>query len=189
MAAGESSSSMRRRAWVVEVEKTLDEADASVEVSWWQLHSIYHVPACIKDLNRKAYKPQPTGGVAGPLHRRHSELLPMEEHKEHALRYLLRRSKRPLEEFATAVADIAEQLESVYLDLGAEWRGADGRERFLDGCFLLEVIKATEMLLYATGVVLGKVIKNVVAARKQGTVLRNIRRCIGVLVMKMIASR
>jgi hypothetical protein len=146
MAAGESGSSMRRRAWVVEVEKMLDEADASVEVSWWQLHSIYHVPACIKDLNRKAYKPQPTGGVAGPLHRRHSELLPMEEHKEHALRYLLRRSKRPLEEFATAVADIAEQLESVYLDLGAEWRGADGRERFLDGCFLLEVIKATEMV-------------------------------------------
>ena len=45
--------------------------------------------------------------------------------------------------------DVAEQLESAYLDLGDEWRGADGRERFLemmivDGCFLLEVMKATE---------------------------------------------
>ena len=45
MRAGESGSSMRRRAWVVDVEKTLDEADASVEVSRWQLHSIYHVSA------------------------------------------------------------------------------------------------------------------------------------------------
>jgi len=44
-------------------------------------------------------------------------------------------------------------------------------------------------LLYATGVVPGKVIKFVVAARKQDTVLRNIRHCIGVLVIKMIASR
>uniref|UniRef100_A0A804MV24 Uncharacterized protein n=1 Tax=Zea mays TaxID=4577 RepID=A0A804MV24_MAIZE len=149
MAAGESGSSMRRRAWVVEVEKTLDEADASVEVSRWQLHSIYRVPACIKDLNRKAYKPQVVS--LGPFHhRRDGELLPMEEHKKRALRHLLRRSKRPLEEFAAAVADVAGQLESAYLDLGAEWRGADGRERFLemmivDGCFLLEVIKATEM--------------------------------------------
>uniref|UniRef100_A0A804PTZ5 Uncharacterized protein n=1 Tax=Zea mays TaxID=4577 RepID=A0A804PTZ5_MAIZE len=38
------------------------------------------------------------------------ELLPMEEHKERALRHLLRRSKRPLEEFVAAVADVAEQL-------------------------------------------------------------------------------
>ncbi|AQK79044.1 zinc finger (MYND type) family protein / programmed cell death 2 C-terminal domain-containing protein [Zea mays] len=59
------------------------------------------------------------------------ELLPMEEHKERALRHLLRRSKRPLEEFVAAVADVAEQLVSAYLDLGVEWRGADWRERFL----------------------------------------------------------
>jgi hypothetical protein len=43
-------------------------------------------------------------------------------------------------------------------------------------------------LLYVTGVVPGKVIKYVVAARKQDTVLRNIRHCIGALVIKMIAS-
>ncbi|CAD6253677.1 unnamed protein product [Miscanthus lutarioriparius] len=66
-----------------------------------------------------------------------------------ALRHLLWRAKRPLEEFAAAVEDVAEKLESAYLDLGDEWRGADGWERFLemmivDGCFLLEVMKATE---------------------------------------------
>jgi len=43
-------------------------------------------------------------------------------------------------------------------------------------------------LLYVTGVVPGKVIKYVVAARKQDTVLRNIRHSIGALVIKMIAS-
>jgi hypothetical protein len=143
--AGESSI---RRAWVVDLEKTLDEADASVEVTRWQRHSIYRVPSCIKDLNRKAYKPQVVS--LGPFHHgRDGELLPMEEHKRRALRHLLRRAKRPLEEFAAAVEDVAEQLESAYLDLGDEWRGADGRERFLemmivDGCFLLEVMKATE---------------------------------------------
>jgi hypothetical protein len=64
----------------------------------------------------------------GPFHHHHDgKLLPMEEHKERALRHLLRRSKRPLEEFAAAVADVAEQLESAYLDLGSEWRGADER--------------------------------------------------------------
>jgi hypothetical protein len=100
-------------------------------------------------LNRKAYKPQVVS--LGPFHhRRDGELMPMEEQKERALRHLLRRSKRPLEEFAAVVADIAEQLESAYVDLHAEWRGADRRERFLemmivDDFFLLEVIKAIEM--------------------------------------------
>ena len=52
----------------------------------------------------------------------------MEEHKrQRCARHLLRRAKRPLEEFAAAVEDVAEQLESAYLDLGDEWRGADGR--------------------------------------------------------------
>ncbi|XP_062183253.1 UPF0481 protein At3g47200-like [Phragmites australis] len=135
-----------RRAWVVDVEKTLNEADASVEVSRWQRHCIYRVPACIKDLNPKAYRPQVVS--LGPFHHGDAELRPMEEHKRRALRHLLRRARQPLEEFAAAVEEVAEQLESAYLDLGAEWRGSDGgRERFLemmivDGCFLLEVMRA-----------------------------------------------
>ncbi|XP_062198252.1 UPF0481 protein At3g47200-like [Phragmites australis] len=137
-----------RRAWVVDVERTLSEADASVEVSRWQRHCIYRVPACIKDLNPKAYRPQVVS--LGPLHHGDAELLPMEEHKLRALRHLLRRAKRPLEEFAAAVEEVAEQLESAYMDLGAEWCGLDGgREKFLemmivDGCFLLEVMRAAD---------------------------------------------
>ncbi|XP_062198135.1 UPF0481 protein At3g47200-like [Phragmites australis] len=128
-----------------DVEKTLNEADAPVEVSQWQRHCIYRVPACIKDLNPKAYRPQVVS--LGPFHHGNAELLPMEEHKRRALRHLLRRADRPLKEFRAAMQDAAEQLESAYLDLGAEWRGGEGgNERFLemlivDGCFLLEVMR------------------------------------------------
>ncbi|XP_062209296.1 uncharacterized protein LOC133911098 [Phragmites australis] len=40
----------------------------------------------------------------------------MEEHKHRALRHLLRRAKCPLEEFAAAMKEVVEQLESAYLD-------------------------------------------------------------------------
>ena len=135
--------------WALDVDKTPPNvADTCVEASRWQRHAIYRVPAFIRDVNPKAYRPQVVS--LGPFHHgRDGELLPMEKHKRRALRHLLWRAKRPLEEFAAAVEDVAEQLESAYLDLGDEWRGADGRERFLemmivDGCFLLEVMKATE---------------------------------------------
>ncbi|XP_047080026.1 UPF0481 protein At3g47200-like [Lolium rigidum] len=143
MAAGGGS----KRTWVVDVEKTLKEADKSVEVSRWERHCIYRVPACIKDIKSKAYQPQVVS--LGPFHHGDPNLLPMEEHKRRALRHLLRRARRPLDDFVAAVEDDAEQLESAYMDLGVEWRagiGSGGRERFLemmivDGCFLLEVMR------------------------------------------------
>ncbi|VAH19066.1 unnamed protein product [Triticum turgidum subsp. durum] len=138
-----------KRTWVSDVEKTLNEADKTVEVAQWERHCIYRVPACIKDIKSKAYQPQVVS--LGPFHHGDPNLLPMEEHKRRALRHLLRRAGRPLDDFVAAVEDIAEQLESAYMDLGGEWRaGIDGkgRERFLqmmivDGCFLLEVMRRT----------------------------------------------
>nr|CAB3489957.1 unnamed protein product [Digitaria exilis] len=135
-----------QRAWVVEVEKAVVDADASVEVSRWQRHSIYLVPSCIKDLRPKAYKPQVVS--LGPFHHDDPELVSMEEHKRRALRHLLRRANKPLEAFAAAVEEVADELASTYLDLGAEWREGEGKERFIemmvvDGCFLLEVMRAT----------------------------------------------
>ena len=143
-----------KRVWVVDVEKKLGEADASVEVSRWQRHCIYRVPACIKDLKPKAYRPQVVS--LGPFHHGDPELLPMEEHKRRALRHLLRRAKRSLEEFVAAAEEVAEPLESAYMDLGDRWRGEEGRERFLemmivDGCFLLEVMRAAGLAGRNTG--------------------------------------
>nr|CAB3489951.1 unnamed protein product [Digitaria exilis] len=133
--------------WVLDVERALAEhSDASSESSSrWQRHCIYRVPACIKNHNPKAYKPQVVS--LGPFHHGDAELVPMEDHKRRALRHLLRRSGRPLEAFAAAVEEVAEQLEDAYQDLDAEWRAGDegGRERFMemlviDGCFLLELM-------------------------------------------------
>ncbi|EMS50847.1 hypothetical protein TRIUR3_27150 [Triticum urartu] len=53
-----------KRRWVSDVEKTLNEADKTVEVAQWERHCIYRVPACIKDIKSKAYQPQ--GGTARP---------------------------------------------------------------------------------------------------------------------------
>ncbi|GJN04815.1 hypothetical protein PR202_ga22390 [Eleusine coracana subsp. coracana] len=143
MAAGSCGN---KRVWMEEVEKTLHEADASVEVSQWQRHCIYRVPASIKDRNSQAYRPRVVS--LGPFHHGDEQLLPMEEHKRRALRHLLRRAKKPLADFAAAVEEVMEQLQSAYVDLDEKWLGVDGREKFLemmimDGCFQLEVMRAT----------------------------------------------
>ncbi|EEC69276.1 hypothetical protein OsI_38327 [Oryza sativa Indica Group] len=143
--------------WVVEVEKAVrsgggaDGDPSAEEAAWWRRHSIYRVPACIKDLNRRAYQPQVVS--LGPFHHGDPNLLPMEDHKRRALLHFLRRAaprRRPLAEFAAAVADAAEQLVGAYQGLADEWRRGEPekekREAFLemmvtDGCFLLEVMR------------------------------------------------
>ena len=109
------------------------------------------MPACIKDLNPRAYRPQLVS--LGPYHHGNAELLPMEEHKRRALQHLLLRcAGRPaVKDFVAAVEDVLEELQSSYADLGAEWRGSEeSRKRFVgmmvvDGCFLLEVMRATNL--------------------------------------------
>uniref|UniRef100_A0ACD5WHV7 Uncharacterized protein n=1 Tax=Avena sativa TaxID=4498 RepID=A0ACD5WHV7_AVESA len=143
-------------AWVADVEKALSDGEPSAEVALWQWHSIYRVPACIKDLNRKAYQPQVVS--LGPLHHGEPHLLPMDLHKRRSLLHLLRRARKPLLEFLAAVAGVAEQLEGAYqgLQLMVDddcHRGKEttSRERFLelmvtDGCFLLEVMRTASGL-------------------------------------------
>jgi hypothetical protein len=132
-------------AWVADVEKALTAGDPSAEVALWRWHAIYRVPACIKDLNRKAYQPQVVS--LGPFHHGEPHLLPMDLHKRRSLLHLLRRARKPLSEFVAAVAAVAEQLEGAYQGLVDDWHCKEGRrERFLelmvtDGCFLLEVMR------------------------------------------------
>ena len=139
--------------WALDVDKTPPNvADTCVEASRWQRHAIYRVPAFIRDVSPKAYRPQVVS--LGPFHHGDAALLPMEAHKGRAQAHLLRRCGRPLEEFRAAMRGAAEQLESAYRDLGVEWRGDDsggggGRDRFLDmlivdGCFLLEAIRVAK---------------------------------------------
>jgi hypothetical protein len=132
-------------AWVASVEAAVrgDDGALAAESRRWRLHSVYRVPACIKELNRKAYQPQVVS--LGPFHHGEAHLVPMDAHKLRSLVHFLRRARRPLADFAAAVGAAADELEGAYQGLGDEWRG-DGEERFLelmvmDGCFLLEVMR------------------------------------------------
>ncbi|PUZ67114.1 hypothetical protein GQ55_3G406500 [Panicum hallii var. hallii] len=149
MATRRRGSRVEESPWVAEVEAAVVDGGASEEESArWRRHCIYHVPACIKDLNPKAYRPQVVS--LGPYHHGEPQLRPLDAHKRRALVHFLRRARRPLAEFAAAVAGGAEEyerLEGAYEGLGGEWRGAAGEERFVelmvtDGCFLLEVMRA-----------------------------------------------
>lgn len=142
-------SSIEESAWVAELEREVADGCASEEQSArWRRHCIYTVPECIKNLNPRAYRPQVVS--LGPFHHGEPQLRPMDAHKRRSLVHFLRRARRPLADFAAAVAgtgaDAAEPLEGAYQGLGDEWRIDGGDVRFVelmvtDGCFLLEVMR------------------------------------------------
>ncbi|XP_042439311.1 UPF0481 protein At3g47200-like [Zingiber officinale] len=128
--------------WVVEIDKELGNIDRAREIEQWNKRSIYRVPACIKVLNPKAYQPQVVS--FGPYHHGELDVAPMEEHKRRALLHFLKRSKRPLKEFADAMEAVAGQLREAYEGVGDKWRD---EEKFLslmvtDACFMLEIMRA-----------------------------------------------
>ncbi|KAF7105436.1 hypothetical protein CFC21_106249 [Triticum aestivum] len=134
-----------RSSWVVDVEKMLADDNAgsrSMEEQRWKAQSIYLVPEWLKGTNSKAYQPQLLS--LGPFHHGDPILLPMEEHKRRALVHLVKRSERLLQDFISAVDEVAEDLQAAYgKDLDVKWR--NDRRSFVDmmltdGCFLLEFI-------------------------------------------------
>jgi hypothetical protein len=141
----EHAPSIGSSSWVVVMEKTIGVIDPAVEMARWKRHSIYLVPERIKNLhNSKAYRPELVS--LGPFHHGEHDLLPMEEHKRRAVVHLVKRSRKPLRQFVAAVAEVTQQLQEAYKDLGDEWRGPDNCERFVelmvtDGCFLLEAMR------------------------------------------------
>ncbi|KAI0522774.1 hypothetical protein KFK09_005159 [Dendrobium nobile] len=137
-----TASSIDYRSWVTAIQN--EAANPSKELDLWRKHSIYRVPSCIKDLNPKAYRPQIVS--FGPHHHGDPDLASMEEHKRRALLHLLRRSKKPLEDFVAGMEEIVERLQSSYQGLEERWKGIGGDEQFLrlmvvDGCFMLEILR------------------------------------------------
>ncbi|XP_078171461.1 UPF0481 protein At3g47200-like [Carex rostrata] len=133
--------SSREKSWVKEVSNSLNSISPVAELHKWSKHSIYRVPACIKELNSKAYKPQLVS--FGPFHHGEPQLMPMEEHKHRALLYFLKRTKQPLECFVDAVEEVAVQLQESYQNLDERWiKDRDGFVQLMivDGCFMLEVM-------------------------------------------------
>ncbi|KAK2634701.1 hypothetical protein Ddye_029493 [Dipteronia dyeriana] len=130
--------------WVIKVKEKLDHmVDATTEISDWNKRSIYKLPACVTDLNKKAYKPQIVS--FGPYHHGEAHFEPMEEHKQRALLHFLKRSGKPLESFVDSLQQVVEDLKNSYDLLDLEWQ-IDDTGDFLqmmirDGCFMLEILR------------------------------------------------
>ncbi|CAL5067723.1 unnamed protein product [Urochloa decumbens] len=139
--------SRKERSWVVDVENLLNnDGDPAAEAAMWRKHSIYRVPAYVKNAASKRggnpYGPQLV--PLGPFHRDNPDLPPMDEHKQRALLHLLRRTRRPVRRLVAALEEVVVQLEDAYADLDDGWRrDKDGflRAMVMDGCFLLEVMR------------------------------------------------
>ncbi|WOL00951.1 hypothetical protein Cni_G09664 [Canna indica] len=128
MAAGDNK-------WVVDIRVQLEKNDA--EMPPRKNQSIYRVPACIKELNSKVYKPQVVS--FGPYHHGGPDVAPMEEHKRRALLHFLTKVRKPIDELVLAMAAEVQQLRDAYQGLDEKWK-ADKDEFFqmiiLDGCFM-----------------------------------------------------
>ncbi|OWM76306.1 UPF0481 protein At3g47200-like [Punica granatum] len=128
--------------WIVEVKQALrGMPTADAEGEYWKKRSIYKVPACVTDINRKAYWPQAVS--FGPYHHDKEHLKPMEEHKVRATLHFLKRSKKPFELFVGAVSEVLHDLMACYYPLDQKWH--DDTDAFLqlmilDGCFMLEIL-------------------------------------------------
>ena len=129
--------------WTVEIQKAAEEGSAVEESEQWAKHSIYHIPRCIKDLNPSAYTPLVVS--FGPYHHGSEPLVSMEDHKLRALLHLLRRSGKPIESFAAAVRAERMRLIDAYERPEDRWRAeteAFEKMMIIDGCFMLEVLRA-----------------------------------------------
>ncbi|KAL3719681.1 hypothetical protein ACJRO7_004629 [Eucalyptus globulus] len=133
--------------WIVEVNESL-KCMPPDEQRHWKKRSIYRVPACVTDLNRKAFQPQAVS--FGPYHHGEIHLHTMEDHKHRALLHFLRQSGKPLHPFLESLREVARDLEESYDALDLEWKECGGEgaaNRFLklmitDGCFMLEILRS-----------------------------------------------
>ncbi|KAI3982697.1 hypothetical protein MKX01_010180 [Papaver californicum] len=140
----ESSSSRRNSKWVIDVKERLEKMDKSNEVDHWKRKCIYQIPACVKDLNKKAYKPQAVS--FSPYRHGEDRLNQMEEHKHRM----------------DALHRVGKHLVDSYDWLGVKWlqhrndndeANDDHQDQYgsyndqflqlmmLDGCFMLEILR------------------------------------------------
>uniref|UniRef100_A0A251U5K1 Uncharacterized protein n=1 Tax=Helianthus annuus TaxID=4232 RepID=A0A251U5K1_HELAN len=135
---------MGENEWVMNVNQELQNmGDSSSEMEQWKKRSIYRVPSCVTDLNKRAYKPQSVS--FGPYHYGEPNLESMEENKHRALLHFLKRYKKPFECYVKAVMEVVEDLKHAYSALDQKWhQDTMGfvKMMILDGCFMLEILRA-----------------------------------------------
>ncbi|KAI8526866.1 hypothetical protein RHMOL_Rhmol12G0030800 [Rhododendron molle] len=134
--------------WAIKVEDELKlmPTTEAAEKQQWDKQSIYKVPECFTDLNKKAYKPQFVS--FGPYHHMEPHLEPMEKHKHRALLHFLKRSQKPLASYVAALGGVAQSLKESYESLDPRWEADTNRFlmlMILDGCFMLEVLRSSTL--------------------------------------------
>lgn len=103
-------------------------------------HSIYKIPASIRDVEPKAFQPQIVS--VGPYHRGAEHLTAMEKHKWRLLKHQLENPRIQLEELVYAMTGLEEEARASYDQLGNyKIDSQDFIEMMLlDGCFILEIL-------------------------------------------------
>ncbi|OIT29208.1 PREDICTED: UPF0481 protein At3g47200-like [Nicotiana attenuata] len=130
--------------WVIKINDELMHVEdlTSVEAEHWRKRSIYRVPVCVTDMNKKAYKPQVVS--FGPYHNGEDHLKEMEVHKHRALLHFLKRSGKPLTCYIDSLQQVAQELKDSYDLLDPAWQNDTNgflRLMILDGCFMLEILR------------------------------------------------
>ncbi|CAI9109055.1 OLC1v1008792C1 [Oldenlandia corymbosa var. corymbosa] len=147
---------MEKSSWVVEVggddNNKLSEI-IEAEKKDWDKHSIYKLPHCVTDLNEKAYKPRAIS--FGPYHHGEPNLAAMEAHKSRALIRFLNRSRKCMDYYIHVLEGaVVEDLMDAYDGLDPKWReDPKGFLRMMirDGCFMLELLRASSALSSSFG--------------------------------------
>ena len=128
---------------LIDVTKELqNKLDTSMQNILWNKRSIYKLPASVTALNKAAYRPQTVS--FGPYHYCDDQLKRMEEHKQRALHYFLKRSGKSLELFLQSLNEVVQDLKDSYDQLDKSWK--DDTSKFLqlmilDGCFMVEIMR------------------------------------------------
>ncbi|KAK6917035.1 Protein of unknown function DUF247, plant [Dillenia turbinata] len=135
--------------WVSKVNEELEKMpDTSNEMEYWKKRSIYKIPACVTELNKKAYMPQAVS--FGPYHHGEKHLQQMEDHKHRALFHFLKRSNRHFQLFVDSLAEAVQELKDSYDLLDPAWHedtNAFLQLMILDGCFMLEILRTATQTL------------------------------------------
>ncbi|KAL5700545.1 hypothetical protein ACHQM5_025972 [Ranunculus cassubicifolius] len=128
--------------WVVDFERKITQQETSKE---WGKRSIYRVPASTKKLHKEAYIPLEVS--FGPYHCEEQELKKkMDEHKRRALHHFLDNSKKSLKTYVNELQKDVNSLMESYDSLDVKYWKEDIflQMMLLDGCFMLEILRANE---------------------------------------------
>ncbi|KAL0385627.1 UNVERIFIED_CONTAM: hypothetical protein Sradi_2957000 [Sesamum radiatum] len=101
--------------------------------------SIYKVHNHLRDVNSKAYEPDII--AIGPYHRDKDNLKMMEEHKLRYLHLLLKRKKKNVDTYISAIGEWEHEARSCYSEPVSLSSAKFIEMLVLDGCFIIELIR------------------------------------------------